>query len=166
MMRAVGLSLLVMGVFTFSGCGFVAGDGLGPMIATESGVNRMLNESVQAYNKSYYWGDEAACAKYLADGQYLRLAQELRARKQTQRIVDVSVDMMNFESAEDKADVGVLIKYFESPMYVVKERHQVQKWVFDRFGGGWRLEDWSDEDKAKRTPEGESDISDARADIM
>ena len=69
-----------------------------------------------------------------------RLREGIREhRMKKERIVESKVEDVIFDDDARTADVEMTIRYYRTPVYIVKDRLEVQKWSFVGVGTGWLL---------------------------
>ena len=106
---------------------------------TEGDRQRILSENVEKFDQARFWGQSQKALAYCTpEGQPI-LAKILRKSKSEEKIVDTSIDNIEFLDSSYKAVVDVKVRSYKIPVYVVGDRIERQTWVFS-MSDGWRLE--------------------------
>lgn len=131
------ISLLAV-AFVFSGCAIVT-----PFIQTykEMGVSssdrrQLLKKQVNAFNRALYWGDPEEAIAYAKEESREDLKSILRKRRRKEKIVETNIEFTDMQDDAYTAEVEVMVRYYQVPYYIVKDRIEKQTWEFS-FGGGW-----------------------------
>lgn len=138
--QKVVLYLALLGVLaTVSGCV------LAPVIqavsdvgVTEGDRQRLLNKDLRAYIETRRWSDPNGSVAFMSPDLHAAFFEDARKSRSRERIVDGSIEDVMFENDAYSAEVITLLKVYEVPYYVVKEKREKQRWVFG-VGGGWLM---------------------------
>lgn len=138
-LAAVKLTLLIVLCCGMSGCI------LAPFIqafsdagVTEGDRQRLLSQSLRGYMEALRWSDTNAAAKYMEPQLHQALFQEARRKRGKERVVEGVVEEVIFSSNGYEADVEILLRTYEIPVFVVKDRVEKHRWNFG-VGGGWSM---------------------------
>ncbi|NLF25506.1 MAG: hypothetical protein GX589_07600 [Deltaproteobacteria bacterium] len=116
-------------------------DGFKKAGLTEGDRKNLLKPEVQGFQTAMSSGELDHAIQYLKpEAVELRqaLIDEMRRTKHKEKVVDSRIDFMIFSEDAHRAEVEVLVKYFEIPYYVVNQRIEKGVWEFE-LSGGWKL---------------------------
>jgi len=68
-----------------------------------------------------------------------RFIEEQQSTRKTERVVEQDVDHVEFNSNADAATISLTTRFFRQPSYVVLERQETERWIYDSVEG-WMLE--------------------------
>lgn len=138
-MKLKNLCFSLLLLCTLSGC-FLAPiiEGVSEMGATPSDREKLLAKDIKKFNEALYWGNPGRALAYTDDVARMTVSDQIKARRDTERIVESKVSNMEFEPSSYKANVEIQVKYYKIPYYLVTERTEVQDWEFF-VGSGWKL---------------------------
>ena len=115
--------------------------GFKQMGLTEGDRKNLLKPAVQGFQTAMGTGDLDGAIHYLQpEAIELRqaLIDEMRKKKHKEKVVDSKIDFMIYSDSAHRAEVEVLVKYFEVPYYIVNQRIEKGVWEFG-LKGGWKL---------------------------
>ncbi len=104
---------------------------------SESDRQRLLQDSVNNFQRALYWGQAGEAIALTEDGSQEELRRLIRDSRKSEKIVESKVDFVEYGQDSMDADVEVVVKYYKVPFYVVNERIERQKWNFS-YSSGWR----------------------------
>jgi hypothetical protein len=113
-------------------------------ISTASGRAEMLTKVVNDFHQSLYWGEIDIASSFVAETSRYAFQKYTQESLRSQKFVDITVDTVNLTDDNYKADVEATIRYYKIPQYQIKVRRELQKWEFDRLGGGWFVNEIKD----------------------
>jgi hypothetical protein len=129
----VGLSLGVTGcvlvpvIESVSKIGITSGD-----------REALLSRDMKKFHEALYWGDPNEAVLFASDEARSELGNQLRKSRRKERIVESRIESVAFKDDSYTAHVQVIVKYYETPFYIVNERVEDQQWQFN-VPAGWRL---------------------------
>ena len=127
-------------VFAFSACGVLGSGDLNNVVAMGAKKRQMLQERIDRFNQAMYWGDATLAVSFVSSDIRQDIYNRAKASRQTEHYVDLSVEDLKYEPEAESAEAVIGVKYYRTPNYTIRQRTEKQKWVFDRFGGGWLLQ--------------------------
>lgn len=129
----------VLAVIFMSGCSQLSKhSSFSELTATDSQKRGMLEERVNKFNREVYWGVLDAAAEYMEPEARDEFRHTAKERRRSEKIVEQTIDDIEFDFDNDIAWVDVRTRYFEKRgTNYVKERLERQQWRFHRIGGGW-----------------------------
>lgn len=135
----VKFGILISCCFMLSGCV------LAPFIDSykQAGVSKadrevLLDKSVQEFHQALYWGSMREALAYTDDESRNNLREMMRNRRDTEKLVESQVEYVDFSDDAFSADVDVIVRYYEIPVYIVQKRLETQQWIFS-YTGGWKF---------------------------
>ena len=154
-MRKVFVRFLALGALGVLATQLVGCVAFAPLIKTysEIGVSRedrvrLLESNVNEFHDAVYWGRSQTALSLAKEESRNELRQLIRSiRKSKQKIVESKIEFVDFDEDAYEAEVEVLVKYYEEPYYIVRDRTEKQKWEFET-ASGWKfvtLEDSTEE---------------------
>lgn len=134
------LLLLTGLVLALGGCGLgaMAVEGFSQVGATESARKRLLQKDMKRFHSGLYWGKPGVVVQYVVPEMEDVFKAEMRESKRKERIVEHQVELVDFSDDAYEATVEVLVKYYEVPYYMVKDRLEREQWQFS-MGQGWKI---------------------------
>ena len=135
--------LLAIGFFILfsSSCSMIGGDGIQAVVADRSAKVEQLDKRIKDFHAALYWGLSGVATGFVVPDKRSNYARTYSKRKKKEKVVDIEVDHVELVASGKNAVVSVTVRYFSSPSYVVHSREEEQNWVFERFDGGWFIED-------------------------
>lgn len=106
---------------------------------TEDSRKELLPKKV----KNFY--NDLMSQRFLHMGQYLAeerreaLLADLRKNRKDEKIIEGKIDLLDFYDNTNRAEVEMIVRYYQSPYFIVKERIEQQTWKFYGSNSGWRL---------------------------
>jgi hypothetical protein len=132
------LLLLALG---FQGCFIVPIiNGVKDMGVTEGDRARLFNKAVSDFHDYQRMQLLTEMASLVEPDWRQNFMNIFRQRRHNEKIVDFSIDLVEFSEGVTRANVEVAVRYFEFSRYVVETRIEQQTWVFST-SSGWRLND-------------------------
>lgn len=135
--------LLIIGALLISSCGIIRS--LDDIVTTSSGREGKLATTTRVFNELLFWNKVDDASAFVAPEFRRTFAREFAQKVGKEKIVDQNVIGVEFYDNTNKADVEVVVRYFEIPSYVVNTRHEKQVWKYFRLGGGWNLSGFEDD---------------------
>jgi len=135
--------MILMCMPVLTGCPIVVPviDSFKQMGMTEGDRKNLLKPVVMGFQRALSSGDLDGALSYLkADDPRLRqsIIDEVRSNKHKEKVVDSNMDLVLYSDEARRAEVEVLVKYFEVPYYVVRQRVEKGDWEFSH-KDGWKL---------------------------
>lgn len=132
----VALAVLLLST---SGC-FLAPfiSGFQELGATPSGRQQLLTDGVKKYTEALFWGNPSKALTLVDEPIREQVAADIKSFSSSKRMVESKVIDISFEDSSYRAVVNVQLKYYEVPVYVVKDQVEQQEWMFS-FSEGWKL---------------------------
>lgn len=138
--RALRSLVLVAICLAMNGCILLpVMDSMKQMGLTRSDREALLARDVKQFHEALYWGKpDRALALAMPDNRDA-IASQLREMKRSHRIVESTIDSVDFADDAFTANVDVIVKYYAVPFYIVNERIEEHVWKF-QMPDGWRLQ--------------------------
>jgi hypothetical protein len=105
--------------------------------ATKADRKVLLEKDLKEFNTAMRAQRFDAALQYVDQAYMNEFKNTLRSRMRSEKIVDMNVEM--FDLAEDvrSGQIDMVMRYYEVPYYVVKDRLYEQDWAFS--SGSWKL---------------------------
>ena len=135
----VKLLLLLSIITALNGC-FLAPaiDSFNKLGVTASDRQNLLASRIQSFNDALFFGAPGEAEEFVIPDKRLELQRIIRRQRKEEKLVDMRVDAVGFESDAYKAIVDVVVRFYKVPFYVVNERVERQVWEFS-VSSSWQL---------------------------
>ena len=104
----------------------------------EGDRQNLLSQEIKHFSDVMSLGQPTKMLEFVAADRLSQIAPDLKKNFKNEKIVDCSVDDVQFSNDSYDADVKVRIKYYKVPVYVVDERLEHQRWTFSS-STGWKI---------------------------
>lgn len=129
-------SLLLLTAFV-SGCGNQFSS-LEQVLATDAKKEALLGVRLERFNRYVYWGGLQSAAVFVSDEYRREFFRDFKNRRNTEKIVDLEVDSVDFINDGNTAEVVIKTRYFnDKGNHYVRSRQERQIWQFHRMSDGW-----------------------------
>ena len=130
---------LFFSVLFQTGCIFIPLiDGVKKIGVTKSDREALLSSEVKEFQDLVYWNKfQLAGAKIQEEVRSQQLKQ-LTKRYKDYRLVDSTIDAIDFDKDSDHATVTVTARRFKVPFYIVEAYTEDQTWAFS-VNSGWKF---------------------------
>ncbi len=105
---------------------------------TKSDRMQILGAEVKSFHDALFWGHVNDAIVYADQDLRSQIATEIRNRTANERIVESSVELVDFTEDGYEAAVEVGVRYFKIPQYVVNKRVEKERWRFTVVNG-WKI---------------------------
>ena len=105
---------------------------------TESDRVALLTPDVKGFNEALIWGDKSRALAYASEKSREKISEQLDELGEEMKVVDSKIKDIEFKEDSYKASVSTVMRYYKVPYYVVKNRKEIQEWVFD-LQSGWKM---------------------------
>lgn len=105
---------------------------------TDSDRATLLSDQLKAFHEALLWGKTDEALLYCSEESRPQMLAALRKNGSQEKIVESKVEHVEFLPGMSEADVETVVKYYEIPLYVVRERREQEKWKFS-LGDGWQI---------------------------
>ena len=132
----IGLSMtaIALSVLSVSGC-----TTLSNLTAGSQSRQQMLREQSAEFHRATDRGlIDIAMARVKPENRQ-KFIEDQQATHKVERVIEQDVDHVEFNDSSDAATISITKRYFRQPSYVVMERQETEKWVYDSTEG-WMLE--------------------------
>lgn len=135
----IRLVLLLAVVLALNGC-FLAPaiDSFNKLGVTPVDRRNLLAAKIQSFNDALFFGAPGEAEEFAAPDKRAELERAIRRQRKEEKLVDMRVDSVGFESDAYRAIVDVTVRFYKVPFYVVNERTERQVWDFT-VSSGWQL---------------------------
>lgn len=106
--------------------------------ATPSSREQLLAKDVKRFTEAVFWGNTRQALKYVDPALSPDLSAELAKYQGNRRLVEGKLIDIRFSESSFQAEVDLLMRYYEVPVYVVKESNETQEWKYS-FTDGWKI---------------------------
>jgi hypothetical protein len=121
-----------------SGCVLApAIDAFSNLGVTSRDRTNLLERDVKNFHSSLYWNRYEDAFAYLAEDNREKLINELRTKRDNERVVDNRLDFVSFSQDFYEAKVEMIIRYHHLSTNLVQERREAQLWRWQN--NRWRL---------------------------
>ncbi len=123
------------------------------MIALGDEKMALLEKKVNAFNQAMYWGDSNGALLFTTLKSRDKVKKVVKGVRKKINYVNLEVQDIDLEEDKenDKATIKVEVEYYKVPHYMIKTRTEIQEWVFYRFDGGWKLDDFKIKEEIEDT---------------
>jgi hypothetical protein len=113
------------------------------MLAMGDQKEQMLQKRIERFNQALYWGDAGLAVSYVVPANRDGVYQKAKKSRKSEHYVDLEIQKVDFEDDKESAEVVIDVQFYRTPNYTIQNRTEKQRWVFERFAGGWLLEELS-----------------------
>lgn len=107
------------------------------MGVTAADRQALLQKQTKKFNKAYSSNHFTEASVYVADEYRQEFFETVRGRSRKEKLVDSKVDLVEMDEDARECNIDVIIRYYQIPFYIVKDRVYKQSWKFD--SGHWKL---------------------------
>ncbi|WKZ56407.1 MAG: hypothetical protein QY326_06655 [Bdellovibrionota bacterium] len=105
---------------------------------TEGDRQRLLAKDVREYLEAMRWNDTSTAVRFLDTSLHEDFIAEARKNRSRQKVVDGSVEGVICENECFDAEVVTMVRAYEVPYFVVREKREKTRWTF-RVRSGWKM---------------------------
>lgn len=108
-------------------------------VALNSQKKALLDERLNKFTKSLYWGAFGEMALYVDPETRSEIFREIKKRRKAEKLVELEIENVEYDEGVGTAYVDFQIRYYKKPANIIKLRKERQVWKYHRFDGGWFL---------------------------
>ena len=140
MRKLLTISVLTIIMLSLSSCIFIPFiDGYKQIGVTESDRKTLFDKTNKAFYNLILSGRYNNISDYLHPDYKDELVAGYRKERKEEKVVESSVDIVDFYEHANTAIVEMKIKAYRIPYYILEERYEKQKWEFLGVRSKWRL---------------------------
>ena len=99
----------------------------------------LLSKSLKRYSNSLSSQNIQDLANFITADKRYELARGFV--DPNTKMVDGRINFIDFDSDAKKANIDFVVRYYQIPFYVVKERTEKLTWEFEGSDDGWKIHD-------------------------
>lgn len=107
--------------------------------ATQGDREMLFQKAIKEFHSLEATRNPEQAAVFAKSENKMAMANNFRDKSHTERIVESTIGLLEFQDEARKALVTVNKKYFRVPQYMVKERREKETWEFVSALEGWRI---------------------------
>jgi hypothetical protein len=107
--------------------------------ATQSDREMLFQKAIKEFHTLEATRNPEQAAVFAKSENKMAMANTFRERSLSERIVESTIGLLEYQDEARKAFVTVNKKYFRVPQYMVKERREKETWEFISSLEGWRI---------------------------